>query len=68
MKNFTRLFVILLSAVLMSGCSSLDKMKKNANLVQYEITPKVLETHAGIVAAQVKATYPEKYFDKNTTL
>lgn len=52
----------------MSGCSSLDKMKKNANLVKYEITPKVLETHAGIVAAQVKATYPEKYFDKNTTL
>ena len=47
MKNFTRLFVILLAAVLMSGCSSLDKMKKNANLVKYEITPKVLETHAG---------------------
>ncbi|MFZ2285362.1 MAG: hypothetical protein WAV93_00075 [Bacteroidales bacterium] len=68
MKNFTRLFVILLAAVLMSGCSSLDKMKKNANLVQYEITPKVLETHGGIVAAQVKATYPEKYFDKNATL
>jgi tetratricopeptide (TPR) repeat protein len=68
MKNFTRLFVVLLAAVLMSGCSSLDKMKKNANLVQYEITPKVLETHAGIVAAQVKVTYPEKYFDKNTTL
>lgn len=68
MKNFTRLFVILLAAVLMSGCSSLDKMKKNANLVKYEISPEVLETHAGIVAAQVKVTYPEKYFDKNTTL
>ena len=68
MKNFTRLFVILLAAVLMSGCGSLDKMKKNANLVKYEVTPKVLETHAGIVAAQVKVTYPEKYFDKNTTL
>jgi tetratricopeptide (TPR) repeat protein len=68
MKNFTRLFVILLAAVLVSSCSSLDKMKKNANLVSYEITPKVLETHAGIVAAQIKVTYPEKYFDKNTTL
>ena len=43
-------------------------MKKNANLVKYEVTPKVLETHGGIVAAQVNATYPEKYFDKNTTL
>ncbi len=68
MKTFTRLFVILLAAVLMSGCSSLDKMKKNHNLVRYEITPKVLETHGGIVAAQLKATYPNKYFDKNTTL
>ena len=68
MKNFTRLFVILIAAVLMSGCSSLEKMKKNANLVNYEITPQVLETHGGIVAAQVKATYPEKYFDKKTTL
>ena len=68
MKNFTRLFVILLAAVLVSGCSSLEKMKKNANLVRYEVTPKVLETHAGIVAAQVKATFPEKYFDKKTTL
>jgi tetratricopeptide (TPR) repeat protein len=68
MKNFTKLFVILLASVLVSGCSPLEKMKKNANLVKYEVNPKVLETHAGIVAAQVKATYPEKYFDKKTTL
>ena len=68
MKNFRNLFVILLAAILVSGCSPLEKMSKNANLVTYEITPKVLETHAGIVAAQVKATYPEKYFDKKTTL
>ena len=68
MKNLTKLFVLLLAAVLVSSCSSLDKMKKNANLVKYEVTPKILEAHAGIVAAQVKAIYPEKYFDKNTTL
>jgi len=68
MKNFRNLFVILLAAILVTGCSPLQKMSKNANLVIYEITPKVLETHAGIVAAQVKATYPEKYFDKKTTL
>jgi tetratricopeptide (TPR) repeat protein len=68
MKNFTKLFVIVLAAILVSGCSPLQKMSKNANLVTYEITPKVLETHAGIVAAQVKVTYPEKYFDKKTTL
>lgn len=68
MKNLRNLFVILLAAILVTGCSPLQKMSKNANLVTYEITPKVLETHAGIVAAQVKATYPEKYFDKKTTL
>jgi hypothetical protein len=68
MKNLTKLFVLLLAAVTVSSCSSLDKMKKNANLVKYEVTPKILEAHAGIVAAQVKAVYPEKYFDKNTTL
>lgn len=68
MKNFTRLFVLLLAAAVVSSCSSLDKMKKNASLVKYEVTPKVLEAHAGKVAATVKATYPEKYFDKNTTL
>jgi len=68
MKNLTRLFVLLLAVVLVSSCSGLNKMKKNANLVKYEVTPKVLETHGGIVAAQVNATYPEKYFDKNTTL
>lgn len=68
MKNLTKLFVLLLAAITVSSCSSLDKMKKNANLVKYEVTPKILEAHAGIVAAQVKAVYPEKYFDKNTTL
>ncbi len=68
MKNLTRLFVLLMAVVLVSSCSSLNKMKKNADLVKYEVTPKVLETHGGIVAAQVKATYPEKYFDKKTTL
>jgi len=68
MKNLTRLFVLLLAAVLVSSCSSLAKMKKNADKVQYEVTPKVLEAHGGMVAAQVKATYPAKYFDKKATL
>lgn len=68
MKNIARLFVLLLAVILVSSCSGLDKMKKNSSLVKYEVTPKILETHAGIVAAQIKAVYPEKYFDKNTTL
>jgi len=43
-------------------------MKKNSNLVKYEVTPKVLETHAGMVAVTIKGTFPAKYFDKKTTV
>jgi len=43
-------------------------MKKNSDLVKYEVTPKVLETHAGVVTVTIKGTYPEKYFDKKTTV
>jgi len=43
-------------------------MKKNSGLIQYEVTPKVLETHAGLVNVTIKGVFPEKYFDKKTTL
>jgi tetratricopeptide (TPR) repeat protein len=43
-------------------------MKKNSNLVKYEVTPKVLETHAGMVTVTIKGTFPAKYFDKKTTI
>jgi tetratricopeptide (TPR) repeat protein len=52
----------------MTGCSGLNKMKKNSNLVKYEVTPKVLETHAGTVTVTIKGTFPAKYFDKKTTI
>jgi tetratricopeptide (TPR) repeat protein len=41
-------------------------MKKNSNLIKYEVTPKVLETHAGMVTVTIKGTFPAKYFDKKT--
>lgn len=43
-------------------------MKKDAPNVKYDVTPKVLEAHAGEVSVAVKGTYPEKYFDKKTIL
>jgi tetratricopeptide (TPR) repeat protein len=67
MKNFRSYFILILVAAVMSSCSGLNKMKKNANLVKYEVTPKVLETHAGMVTVTIKGTFPEKYFDKKTT-
>ena len=68
MKNFRSYFILILAAAVMTSCSGLNKIKKNSNLVKYEVTPKVLETHAGMVTVTVKGTYPAKYFDKKTTV
>jgi tetratricopeptide (TPR) repeat protein len=68
MKKVRTYFILILAAVLMAGCSGLSKMKKNANLVKYEVTPKVLEVHGGMVDVSIKGTYPQKYFDKKTIL
>jgi PBP1b-binding outer membrane lipoprotein LpoB len=58
MKRFKSYFSLVLAAILMSGCSGLNKMKKNADQVQYEVTPKVLEAHGGLVNVTVKGTFP----------
>ncbi len=68
MKKFRSYFVLILVAAVLSSCSGLNKMKKNSNLVKYEVTPKVLETHAGVVTVTIKGTFPAKYFDKKTTV
>ncbi|MFN8239271.1 MAG: tetratricopeptide repeat protein [Bacteroidales bacterium] len=68
MKKIRSYFILLLTATVMVSCSGLNKMKKNSSLVNYEVTPKVLETHGGQVDVAIKGTYPTKYFDKKTVL
>jgi tetratricopeptide (TPR) repeat protein len=68
MKKFRSYFILILAATVITSCSGLNKMKKNSNLVKYEVTPKVLETHAGVVTVTIKGTFPAKYFDKKTTV
>ncbi|HUS87608.1 MAG TPA: hypothetical protein VMW76_10235 [Bacteroidales bacterium] len=68
MKKIRSYFILVLAAAILSGCSGLNKMKKNAGLVNYDVVPEVLETHAGIVEVTIKGTFPDKYFDKNTVL
>jgi tetratricopeptide (TPR) repeat protein len=68
MKKISSYFILILAVAVMSGCSGLNKMKKNSGLIKYEVTPKVLETHAGLVNVTIKGQFPEKYFDKKTTL
>ena len=68
MKNFRNLFILILAATIMAGCSGLNKMKKNANSVKYEVTPKVLEAHGGMVPVTITGTFPKSYFNKKATL
>ncbi len=68
MKKISSYFILLLAAAVMTGCSGLNKMKKNQDTIRYEVTPQVLEAHGGIVGLTIKGEFPEKYFDKKTTL
>jgi len=66
MKKFRSYFILILVAAFMTGCSGLNKMKTNSNLIKYDVTPKVLVTDAGVVTVTIKGTFPAKYFDKKT--
>lgn len=66
--NFKPLVLIALVAVLFSGCAGLQKMKKNADQIQFKVTPEILETHAGEVDLAIDGKFPAKYFSKKATL
>ncbi len=66
--NFKPLAVLTLVAVLFSGCAGLKKMKRNADQIQFKVTPEVLQTHAGEVDLTVDGRFPTKYFVKKATI
>ncbi len=68
MKKIKNYFILILVAAVMTSCGGLNKMKKNAGLIKYEVTPKVLEAHAGMVNVTIKGSFPASYFDKKTTV
>lgn len=68
MKKFRSYFILILAAIVMTSCSGLNKMKKNSDLIKYDVTPKILEAHAGEVSVTIKGTFPANYFDKKTTV
>jgi hypothetical protein len=68
MKKIRSYFILILAAAFLSSCSGLNKMKKEAGDIKYEVTPKVLEAHGGLVNVTVKGTFPEKYFNKKATI
>ena len=66
--NVKQLVLIGLVAVLISGCAGLQKMKKNANQIQFNVTPEVLESHADKVNVSIDGRFPAKYFNKKATI
>ena len=60
--------LFLLMIVVLSSCSGLKKMKKNADQIQYKVTPEVLESHAGKVNFNIDTRFPAKYFNKKATV
>ena len=66
--NLKPLAFIALATVMLSSCAGLQKMKKNANKIDFKVTPEVLETHAGIVGVAIDGKFPAKYFIKKATL
>lgn len=67
-SNLKPLAFIALVAVLLSSCAGLQKMKKNANKIDFKTTPEVLETNAGNVDVAIDGKFPAKYFNKKATV
>ena len=70
MKKFNLNVIVSFAVVilLLSSCASIKKMKKNADLIKWNVTPEVLETHAGQVKVAIEGQIPEKYFAKKAVL
>jgi len=66
--NLKVLALFTVATLLLSGCASIKTMKKNAEQIKWDVTPEVLEAHAGQVKVAVEGQIPEKYFVKKATL
>jgi len=66
MKHFKLLSLIIITAML-SSCG-LNRMVKNYEKVNYEVSPEVLENKGGSVDLEVKGYVPEKYFHPKATV
>ena len=66
--NFKTLVTLTIVGLMLGGCASIKTMKKKADLIKWQVTPEVLETHAGQVQVAIEGVIPEKYFAKKATL
>lgn len=57
-----------LAGLVLTSCAGLNKMKKEASDIKYQVTPEVLEAHADMVDVKVVVNIPGGYFNKNAVL
>ena len=68
MRNIKNFAIFILAAAVLSSCGGLNKMVKDSALVNYKVTPEVLEMHGGEVDLTVDVNYPAKYFNKKAVV
>jgi len=69
MKKFNISFLAgIVAVIFLSGCSGLNKMKKNASGINLQTTPEIVEMHGGNVDIAIDARFPEKYFNKKAVV
>ena len=56
------------TAVLLTGCSGLSKMKSNSKKIRYQANPDPVEVRDDKVVVNFTASVPAKYFDKGVAL
>lgn len=59
---------VFMAALVIAACSPLNKMKKEAANIKYDVTPDVLEAHADMVDVKIVVNIPAKYFNKNVVV
>lgn len=64
MKKYRTINLVsfVLAILVLASCNNIKKMAKNADLIQYNAKPALLETHAGEVAFSLDGNIPAKYF------
>ena len=68
MRKLSLISLAVIVAIGFTNCNPLKKMKKNSALIQYSMTPEVLEMHADSITINISGKYPEKYFNKKVTM
>ncbi len=67
-SKFRSLLGLTMATAILSSCSGLNGMKKNADDINFNVTPNPLETQAGAVNVSIDGVFPNKYFNKKVVL